>query len=44
MFDVAYVEGVNGCVQALSSVQSDGVLVPRAHHTQSTMRVLQCTH
>lgn len=31
---------VNGCVEALSSVQCDLVLMPRAHHTQTTMTVL----
>lgn len=35
------VEGVDGSVQTLSSIQGDGMLMPRTHHTQTTMTVLE---
>lgn len=32
-----WVSGVNGSVETLPRVQSDGVLVPWTHHTQTAM-------
>ena len=32
-----WVSGINGSIETLPRVQSDGVLVPRTHHTQTTM-------
>ena len=40
VFHHSWVGGVNGGVEALPSIQGDGVFVPGAHHTQTTMRVL----
>ena len=40
MFQLLGVHGVKGRVKALTRVQGYAVLVPWAHHTQPTMRVL----
>lgn len=40
MLHLFWIRRVNGCVETLSSVQCDLVLMPRAHYTQATMTVL----
>ena len=37
MFYIAWIEWINGGIQTLSSVESDGVLVPRADNANATM-------